>query len=379
MDLFSDKINIENIDVAIQLFKESRAGFLTLFNNSPICMSMTTTTLGKRTYVRVNQKFLEKFGFSESEIIGRTSVEIGILDQQESVRVGDIIKEKGRLHNDYVKCRTKDGNVVHTVSSIEIMEMNGETYLVSFFIDISKIVEQQSIIEQHVQQLEAVNKELEAFSYSVSHDLRAPLRAIGGYTKIMEEDFQNVLDDEGKKLLMAVQYNTHRMGSLIDGLLAFAKLGKRNVQKAEINMSNLIAEVLTEVQNTTNHKALIKVSTLDAAQGDYELVKQVATNLISNAIKYSSKKETPIIEIKSEITNNQVVFTVKDNGEGFDMKYVNKLFGVFQRLHTSQEFEGTGVGLATAQRIINKHGGIIYAEAEPGKGATFSFTLPINS
>src|SRR6218665_3635279 len=162
MDLFSDNISIENLDKAIRLFRESRDGFVKLFNNSPVCMSMTTTTLGKRTYVHVNNKFLEKFGFSEEEIIGRTSIEIGILDTEESLRVGSIIKEKGRLQNDYVKCIAKDGQIVHTVSSIETMEMNGEAYLVSFFIDITKIIEQQHIIEQHVQQLETVNKELEA-------------------------------------------------------------------------------------------------------------------------------------------------------------------------------------------------------------------------
>jgi PAS domain S-box-containing protein len=145
---------------------------------------MTTTTLGKRVYVRVNKKFLEKFGFSEVEVIGRASVEIGILDAEESVKVGAIIKEKGRLQNDYVKCLTKEGEIVHTVSSIEMMEVKGEAYLVSFFVDITKMIKQQAIIERHAQQLEAMNKELESFSYSVSHDLRGPLRAINGYAAI---------------------------------------------------------------------------------------------------------------------------------------------------------------------------------------------------
>lgn len=376
MDLFSDDIKVNDLRSAIKLFKESRAGFLKLFNNSPVCMSMTTTTLEKRVYVRVNQKFLEKFGYSETEIIGHTSVEIGILDQEESLRVGSIIKEKGRLLNDYVKCRTKNGAIVHTVSSIEMMDMNNETYLVSFFVDITKIIEQQSIIEGHVQQLEALNKDLEAFSYSVSHDLRAPLRAIDGYTKVLEEDFYKLFDDEGKKTLLAVQRNTQKMGDLIDDLLAFAKLGKTAIQKADIDMNTLIDEVLTDLKKITNHKAEVKIGMLHPTWGDHTLIKQVMINLLSNAVKYSSKKENPIVKITSEIEDNQVTYIVQDNGEGFDMNYVHNLFGVFQRLHSSDNFEGTGVGLAIVQRIINKHGGTIQAEGKIGKGATFSFTLP---
>lgn len=376
MDLFSDNINIEDLGIAKKFFEESRAGFLTLFNNSPVCMSMTTTNLGKRIYVRVNKKFLEKFGFTETEIIGHTSVEIGILDQEESTRVGALIKEKGRLQNDYVKCRAKDGRVVHTISSIEKMEMNGETYLISFFVDITKVMEQQTIIEQHAQQLEAVNKELEAFSYSVSHDLRAPLRAIDGYAKILEEDFYALFDDEGKKALSTVQHNAKKMSNLIDDLLDFARLGKKAIQKTEIDMSSLVHEVITDLKETTQHPVKINVGPLHAIKGDYALIKQVAINLISNGIKYSSKKQDPIVEISSELKNDQVIYTVRDNGEGFDMKYADKLFGVFQRLHSNEEFEGTGVGLAIVQRIIKKHGGTIRANAEIGKGATFIVSLP---
>lgn len=376
MDLFSDNLKIENLDVAVQLFRESRAGFLTLFNNSPICMSMTTTSPEKRVYVRVNQKFLEKFGFDEREIIGRTSVETGILDREESIRVGELISEKGRLQNDYVKCIAKDGKIVHTVSSIEKMEMNGEVYLVSFFVDITKVIEQQSIIEKQMQQLEAINKDLEAFSYSVSHDLRAPLRAVSGYAKMLEEDFFESLNDEGKRLLLAVQQNAKRMEQLIGDLLTFARMGKRDVNKTKIDMPGLIGEVLSEFEKLMEHRAQIIIGVLHPVNGDPSLIRQVMINLISNAIKYSSKKESPRVEIISEINNEGVVYMVKDNGEGFDMKYAGRLFGVFQRLHTNQEFEGTGIGLSIVQRIISKHGGTIRAEAEQGKGATFIFNLP---
>jgi PAS domain S-box-containing protein len=374
VDLFSGNVEIADLDLANRLLGESRAGFLKIFHGSPVCMSMTT--LENRKYVQVNQKFIEKFGFPKSDIIGRTSLEVGILDAEESARVGALIREKGRLHNDYVKCIDKDGKFVHTVSSIEKMEMSGEIYLVSFFLDITKIMDQQTVIERHLQQLEAVNKELEAFSYSVSHDLRAPLRAIDGYTKILEEDFNAILNDEGKKILSAVQRNAQKMGNLIEDLLSFAKLGEATVQKTNIDMSQLVHETLTDLQKTTNHRAELHVGTLHMAKGNYALIKQVIVNLISNAVKYSSKKEHPVVTISSERKDNQVIYTIRDNGEGFDMKYVDRLFGIFQRLHSDKEFEGTGVGLSIVQRILHKHGGTIRAQAELGQGATFVFVLP---
>ena len=338
---------------------------------------MTTTTLGKRAYVRANEKFLSTFGYAEDEIVGRTSVEIGILDQPESDRVKQLITEKGRLQNDYVKCIAKDGRIVHTISSIEFMEMNGEQYLVSFFIDISRIIEQQGIIEQHARQLEALNKELESFSYSVSHDLRAPLRAINGYIKILEEDFTASLDEEGKRLLTTVQRNALKMDMLISDLLNFSKLGKLPVNKRMIDMNELVSEVVNEFRNTGSDRADVRVGTLHAVKGDRALIRQVMQNLIGNALKYSSKKDAPVVRISSDADNTNITFRVQDNGAGFDMKYAEKLFGVFQRLHKTSEFEGTGVGLAIVQRIINKHGGTITAVAEPGNGATFSFSIPV--
>lgn len=377
MDLFSDRINFQDLEIAKKLFEESRAGFLKLFNNSPVCMSMTTTNPGKRVYVRVNPRFLELFGYDESEVIGKTSVEIGILDQAESDKVAEIIFEKGRLQNDYVKCIAKGGKIVHTVSSIEMMEMSGETYLVSFFLDISKIIEQQEIIEEHVQQIEAVNKELEAFSYSVSHDLRAPLRAIDSFSKLLERKFADVLNEDGKKWLSIIQFNAQMMSTLIEDLLAFARLGKGTIVKKDMDMNNLVSDILIDLKQSLNHKADIRLGVLHAAKGDQTLIKEVWVNLISNAIKYSSKKETPLIEISSEIRNGKGLYRVKDNGEGFDMNYAHKLFHAFQRLHSNEEFEGTGIGLAIVQRIINKHGGGVYAEGEVGKGAEFTFTLPL--
>lgn len=228
------------------------------------------------------------------------------------------------------------------------------------------------------EQLVAANKELEAFSYSVSHDLRAPLRAIDGYTRMIEEDYGKLLDDEGKRLLETVQSNAKRMGVLIDDLLAFSRLGKKELLKTNVNMTANASAALTEINKNVDHRAAVIVEDLLPVQADYALINQVFINLISNAIKYSKKKDKPVIRIHSERVKNDIVYSISDNGAGFDMQYANKLFGVFQRLHSMDEFEGTGVGLAIVHRIITKHGGRVWAEGKIGEGATFSFSLPVN-
>jgi len=232
-------------------------------------------------------------------------------------------------------------------------------------------------IKERTYELEMANKELEAFSYSVSHDLRAPLRSIDGYSKILIEDYGSKLDDEGKRTLQVIVKNALKMGQLIDDLLAFSRLGKQNVTKIILDM-NAIAQRATEEIVAQNNKASeITIDPLLTTKGDSSMLKQVMTNLISNAVKYSTKKEKPLIKIGSYHENDYDVFYVKDNGAGFDMKYYDKLFGVFQRLHSPSEFEGTGVGLALVHRIITKHGGKVWAEGKVNEGATFYFSLPV--
>jgi len=231
-------------------------------------------------------------------------------------------------------------------------------------------------LERKNEELIYSNKELESFSYSVSHDLRAPLRALNGYSKILEEDYSNILDNEGKRLLENIQDNAGKMGLLVDSLLAFSKLGKQEVQKSKIDMNELVESILEEITASQPHHALITVGVLPPAHADRFLLHQVWMNLVSNAVKYTGKKEKPTIEIGALKSEDQITYYIKDNGVGFKMEYLGKLFGVFQRLHSEQEFEGTGIGLAIVQRIITKHGGKIWAEAEIDRGATFFFTLP---
>ncbi len=226
-------------------------------------------------------------------------------------------------------------------------------------------------------QLEAANKELESFSYSISHDLRAPLRAISGFSSILEEDYINLIDEKGKEYLQIIKNNTEMMGRLINELLDFSRLSKKDIRKSSIDMNKLVQSIIEdEPIYKDNQKIDYNISNLLPAEGDPTMINQVLTNLISNAIKYSSTKEESKISITSETMDDNIIYKISDNGVGFEMKYSKKIFGVFQRLHAANEFEGTGVGLAIAQRIIHKHGGKIWVESEEHIGSTFYFTLP---
>jgi light-regulated signal transduction histidine kinase (bacteriophytochrome) len=227
--------------------------------------------------------------------------------------------------------------------------------------------------------LEAANKELEAFSYSVSHDLRAPLRAVDGYARMLEEDYGQQLDAEGSRLLRAVRANGQRMAQLIDDLLAFSRLGRAAVHTQPVDVNTLVEQVLHALRPDTEGRRIeFVIGRLGTAEVDPALFEQALTNLLSNAIKFTRDVDPATIEIGCEDqggAGTTLVYFVKDNGAGFDMKYYEKLFGVFQRLHSTAEFPGTGVGLAIVQRVIHRHGGRVWAEAKPGEGATFFFTL----
>ena len=232
-------------------------------------------------------------------------------------------------------------------------------------------------LEGQAEKLQAANKELEAFSYSVSHDLRAPLRAIDGYTRILVEGYESILDHEGKRICGVISREAHRMGQLIDDLLAFSRLGRKEMYSSKIQMKTLVVSVLNELTKEENQERLdIQIARVPAVRGDSSLIRQVWVNLLSNAIKFTSKKERAVIEIGSKTSGDEILYYVRDNGAGFDMEYGNKLFGVFQRLHSESEFRGTGVGLAIVQRIIRRHGGHVWAIGEVEKGATFYFALP---
>ena len=239
-----------------------------------------------------------------------------------------------------------------------------------------KVRERTSQLEFANKELEVVNKELESFSYSVSHDLRAPIRAIHGYTTILAEDYIDNFDAEGIKVFQAITRNSKKMGELIDDLLAFSKLGRKQVSFAPIDMNGLLKIVQEEITEDDDNLPNYQVSDMPPAMGDKSLIKQVWINLVSNAIKYSRHKAETIVEIGAYQEKDMIVYFVRDKGAGFDMQYYDKLFGVFQRLHSQEEFEGTGIGLAIVQKIVQRHNGLAWADSELDQGSTFYFSLP---
>ena len=226
--------------------------------------------------------------------------------------------------------------------------------------------------------LEASNKELEAFAYSVSHDLRAPLRHMVGFAELLQKSSSSRLDDKGQRYMRIILDSAKRMGTLIDDLLAFSRIGRTETQKAPVNLDLLVKEALNEVQLETNGRNIAwKIDKLPVCYGDRAMLRLVLVNLLSNAVKFTRPQSKPEIEVGcADGSTDELVVFVRDNGAGFDMKYVDKLFGVFQRLHHADAFEGTGIGLATVQRIIHRHGGKVRAEGVIDRGATFYFSVP---
>ncbi len=232
--------------------------------------------------------------------------------------------------------------------------------------------------EENEKQL-AANKELEAFSYSVSHDLRAPLRHIGGFVDLLIKNNSGQLDVTGLRYLNIISESSHEMGNLIDALLSFSRLSRTELQRTNNNTRNIVNQVLNSFSDELKGRNIeINISDLPETRGDENLITQVWINLISNALKYSRNKEKAIIDIGGKIENDKTIFSIRDNGAGFDMLYADKLFGVFQRLHKARDFEGVGIGLANVNRIIVRHGGTCWAESEVDKGATFFFSIPIH-
>jgi PAS domain S-box-containing protein len=313
------------------------------------------------------------FGYSSEEVIGKP---ITIIIPPEKLHEEPEILRKirsGEYIHHYVTDRVrKDGSIVHislTVSPIK--DRNGKVT------GISKIA--RDITEQKKKEMEIkfLNQELEAFNYSVAHDLRSPLRSILNYSQMLQERYGPVLEQDGGQIIERIIRKSQRMDVLIHDLLMLSRLGRKELHKTDIDVESMVREIVDELKAQSN-LALpdIRFRDLGHAYGDKSLLKQVWENLISNAIKYSRKKDVATIEIGTTTANNSVTYYIKDNGVGFDMKYADKLFSPFQRLHNTSDYEGTGIGLAIVQQIISKHGGNTWAEGKAGEGATFYFSLP---
>ena len=344
--------------------------------------------------VYTNSRFEELFGYGPGEMAGRNVAIVNAPTEkspEETAReIMNDLEEKGLWRGEVYNIK-KDGTPFWTHANVTLFDHSKfGRVLIAVQEDItdrkkaeSQIKRLNEELEERVilrtEQLEAVNKELESFSYSVSHDLRAPLRAVHGYTKILVDEYENILDEEGKRICRIISSSATQMGELIDDLLSFSRIGRTGMNTSQLDMKSIVMSVFKETcPNDQKSKTNLKIGKLHKALGDGNLLKIVWTNLISNAIKYSSKESISEISVSSQMKYDRITYSVKDNGVGFDMNYKHKLFGVFQRLHSEAEFEGNGVGLAIVQRIILKHGGNVWAEGEVGKGATFYFSLPVN-
>lgn len=389
-----------NVDIserkrAEESLRETRDYLDSLINyaNAPIITWDTEQRITK-----FNRAFEKLAGYHAAEVIGQG---LRLLFPSESI-AESLQKIKSTSSGEFwdaveIPIKRKNGEVrIALWNSANVYAKDGKTIVATIAQgqDISERIRAEAEIRrlneeleqrvlQRTAQLEAAHKELETFSYSVSHDLQTPLRAIDGFSRIMLDEYASKLDNEGRRLLTVIAANTHKMGQLIDDLLAFSRLSRQQMAFAPVDLAALAAAVFCELKTTEKGRRIeFKIGALPAAFGDRSMLRQVLQNLLANAIKFTRLQTKACIEMAELAGKGENIYYVKDNGVGFDMEYAHKLFGVFQRLHGSDEFEGTGVGLAIVQRIVLRHGGRVWAEGAEGaegavgKGATFYFSLP---
>ena len=365
----------------------SELKYRNLFQNNP--MALWVLDIATMKFVDVNDSALTMYGYEREEFLSISPIELRTEDQRP--RYMQLVRDPTGTQNTGIwKHLRKDGSVIHVEVVAHHINVNGRPARLILANNVTerKKMEQEILelnrdlearIVQRTQALQEVNNELEAFTYSVSHDLRTPLRAIHGYTQVLTEDYEAKLDAEGIRLLDAVKSNARRMGQLVDDLLSFSRMGKVTLKETQTDVTRIVNGLVKELTvGKARPVEVVVVHPLGVVRADPALLQHVFRNLISNAIKFSSKKVRPKIEIGVTEIDGVRAWYVKDNGAGFDMAYYKKLFRVFERLHEQEEFEGTGVGLAMVRRIVLRHGGKIWATGRVGEGAEFYFTLGVN-
>ncbi|OGP91105.1 MAG: hypothetical protein A2031_05840 [Deltaproteobacteria bacterium RBG_19FT_COMBO_43_11] len=331
--------------------------------------------------VKVSRSFYEFFKVKPEETMGQLIYDLGnkqwdipkLRELLETILPQKTTFDNYEVEHDFATI----GRRIMLLNARQIQRVLGKERIILLAIeDITEKKKLERVVEKARDAAEATNKELEAFSYSVSHDLRAPLRSIDGFSHALLEDYQGKLDATGKNYLERIRTATQHMGNLIDDMLKLSRVIQSEFNYQSIDLSKMVQSISDTLQkNNPNNNVKMTIQQGIVIQGDLPLIQIVLTNLIDNAWKFTGKQKHPRIEFGATLKENEKIFFIRDNGVGFDMSYAGKLFGTFQRLHTTAEFAGTGIGLATVKRIINRHGGKAWAEGEVGKGATFFFTL----
>ena len=341
-------------------------------------------------FVRINAAGERLIGLPRTELLGKSDFDFWPQEQAEFfVRMDrEVLNGRRVIDIPEEKLQTQSGERVLHTKKVPITDASGKPlYLLGISEDITeakqaeyRILQLNAHLRSRTAELEAANNELESFTYSVSHDLRTPLRAIGSFAHLLEVEHGAALTGDAKRYIGIISAGTRRMSGLIDDLLTFARLGRQALGQRVVDMDGLARGAVQEtLAGEERGTARIEIAPLPPAFGDASMIKQVWANLIGNALKYSQRHPQPHIVVKAHQDDSQVTYSVTDNGVGFDMQYYGKLFGVFQRLHSIEEFPGTGVGLAIVHRVITRHGGRVWATSKPGDGATFSFSLPVRS
>ena len=368
---------------AEDVLRKSESKFLKAFHAAPALVAITTLEEGR--FIDVNQACLRILGFQREEMIGRTSLELGIWNSQEDRdRIIRTLEEQGEIRDLEVTFRGKTGELFTGLFSADFIDLDGDRYMLSHLNDITERKRMEEEIEKlntdlaaRAAELEVANRELEAFNYTVAHDLRKPLTVANGYCQALQELCGGLLDEECQGYLQEVYDGTWRMNRLIDALLNFSRLTHVEPQRETVNLSAMAQEVAAELRLAEpQHRVGFRTSDGITAYGDPALLRVVLDNLIGNAWKYTSKREKALIEFGETKIDGEPVLFVRDNGVGFARADADRLFLPFQRLCGAKEYRGFGIGLATVERIIRRHGGRVWADGEPEKGATFFFTLP---
>ncbi len=372
---------------AEQALHESERKFFLLFEKAAFGAALAKLPDG--LFLEVNEAFERMLGYSKQEAIGKTSLELGINpDVETRAQVVAELQQRGFVRDIELKLYTKSGEARIFSNNINMIEFGGQNYVLTTIQDITDRkraeeeirtlnAELERRVVERTSQLEAANKELEAFSYSVSHDLRAPLRHIDGFAGLLQKYVRGMLDVKGIRYLDTISASAKKMGTLIDELLVFSRMAKIDLKKTPVDVSKMVYDILKELDHETRERTItFDVQPLPIDQADPTMLRLVFQNLISNAMKYTRKQPSAKITVSCEERGDERAYRVQDNGVGFDMKYSDKLFGVFQRLHREEEFEGTGIGLANVRRIVHRHGGRVWAEGAVNTGATFYFSLP---